>query len=377
MALPTLTELLRPKTREGWRDFLLGQLGAAGFRVTSWPDGGTARGLVEAAAAGLADVQAGIVEVTKGGLLDLAEEGWLTLLAKSVFDVERKPSTFTEGWVTLTAAAGAGPYTITAGSFWAGQQGSGITDAKRFSATTGGTLNPSGTLRVRVRAESPGVLYNVVPGAVSFLFTPLPGVTATNLSADWPPLGGSAGADEESDTALRQRCRDKWSTLGRGATEAAYRYMCTTASPGVTRVQVWAGPGDGTLTCYCAGPAGPSSAPDIALVTAALNPQHPLTDKPEASPAVALVVAVGGTVRVLSAYRDAARTAALAALAALQASLDLGGELDLGALYATLRQPGVVDVDLTAPTGDTVSGVGSVIVLDTTSIADLANWIAV
>ena len=139
MALPTLTELLRPKTREGWRDYLLGQLGAAGFRVTSWPDGGTARGLVEAAAAGLADVQAGIVEVTKGGLLDLAEGGWLTLLAKSVFDVDRKPSTFTEGWVTLTAAAGAGPYTITAGSFWAGQQGSGTTDAKSVSGARSDT----------------------------------------------------------------------------------------------------------------------------------------------------------------------------------------------------------------------------------------------
>ena len=38
------------------------------------------------------------------------------------------------------------------------------------------------------------------------------------------------GADEESDAALRARCKARWGELGYGATEAAYRFWASTAS---------------------------------------------------------------------------------------------------------------------------------------------------
>lgn len=373
MALPTLAELLRVRTAAQWRADLLGRLAGVGFPVTSWGSNHPARTLVELMASGLADVQAAVALLAAGGVLDLATGGWLTLLAKSTFDVDRKAATFTEGAITLTCDALAGPYTITPGAFWVGQAGAEGIDARRFVATTGGTLASGSTLRIDVRAESPGEAFNVVPGAASFLFTPLPGVTATNLAGDWPPLGGRAGADEESDAALRQRCRDRWATLGRGATAAAYRYWCTSAASGITRVQVYS-PGEGTVHCYCAGPAGPASAPDVDLAQDSLDAQHPLTDKPEAHAVTPVSVVVTGTVYVRAAQAESARAAALVALAELQASLDIGGLLDLGSLYAALRQPGVVDVDLTAPTGDTTSGVGQLVVLDTTAIADPSSW---
>jgi len=368
----TFAELLAVKTAAQWRDVMLARLGAAGFPVANWASGSVPRTVVELFASGLADLQAAVALVAAGGLLDSSTGGWLTLLARGVFVVERKLSTFAEGRISV-ANGGASPRTVDAGSFYAGVEGAGSVDAVRFVATESVTINPGQTVSVAVKAESPGARFNV--GAVTFVFTPQPGLTVSS-----PALGATgtwltrAGADEESDEALRQRCRDKWSTLGRGATEAAYRYWCTSAAAGITRVQVTA-TGDGTVTCYCGGPAGPASAPDVALATASLEAQHPLTDKPAAISSIAVAVVVTGTVTVVAAARASAYAKAVAALAALQADLDIGAELDLGALYVALRQPGVADVDLTSPVADAVAGLGGQIVLNTSDILDPAHWI--
>jgi phage-related baseplate assembly protein len=254
---------------------------------------------------------------------------------------------------------------------------------RRWRSTNAGTLvvPAGGQLDIEVRAEVAGDAYNVAVGAITVVIAPaFAGLSVTN-----PAIGATgtwittAGAAEESDAALRQRCRDRWSTLGAGATADAYRYLLRT-TPGfeaqITRVAVLAGPGDGTITCWLASASGPSSAGAVAAATTRILAAKPLTDSPTILPAVALPVQVAGPIQVRAADDSPAnRARATDALAALGAGLGIeGATLDLGALYAAIYAArGIVDVDLTLPAGDTAVPFGSVAVLDVSGLV----WVPV
>lgn len=371
MTLPTLETLLTPKTQTQVRDTLLTFLGGLGFPVTSWQSGGVARTLVEGVAYVTADLWAASVTLGKGGFLSTAAtlaDGWLDLLADSHYDEERIPSAFAEGYVVLACSGAAGPYTITPGAFYVGVQASGSADARRFVALTGGTLNPSGTLTIRARAESPGVAYNLANGLTLYLFTPLAGVTATNpvyASGTWLAL---PGADAETNAAFVQRCRDKWSTLSQmGAVEVWYRYhvfaarMTDGRPTGITQVALPTPPGDGTLRVIVAAAGQPVTSDVVAAVQSYLATRKPPTDTPTVASATGQAVAITGTIRArdLSAANQARVTTALTAL---QSSLTIGALIDLGLIYQTIRAAGaaIEDVDLTSPTADTQLGSESV-----------------
>lgn len=357
----SLASLLRPRPRTEVRDGLLAALGAAGFPVTSWRSGGTARTLVEVIATGVTEAWTLAATVTRGMLLDLSEGDWLTALAWSHYRIERASATWTVGYVRLTALAGVGPYVIPAA-------GLVVSDGTRFYRSTHGaalTLAAGGTLDVPVRAESPGASYNVP--ALSALVSPaLPGVTLTS-----PAYGSGStwrtadGRDTETDRDLRDRCTARWSTLGRGATLDAYRYLATTCptAPGVTRAAVVTGPGDGTVYVYLATSSGAASGGEASAVAAWLDLLKPATDTVTVAPATAVAVAIVATVRT----RDTSGTNLARitdALGALQARLGIGDDVDLGALYtACYAALDVVDVSVTAPTGDTVIAPSSIATL--------------
>ena len=347
----TLASILAPRTAAQLRDAMLATLGAAGFPVTSWREGGTARTLVELAAEGTAQAWALAAAVARGALLVYAEGDWLTELARSHFDVARSPATFTRGYVRLTAAPGAGPYNIPAGALV-------VSDGARYYRGTNAStvVGPAGSyVDVPVRAEGAGSAYN--RPALDVLVSPaLPGVAVTS-----PAYGAGSswrtadGRDEETDVDLRARCVARWATLGRGATEAAYRYLATSCpdAPGVTRAAVVPGPGDGTLTLYLATSSGPASPTEASLVAAWLAPLKPLTDVAAVAPAAAAPVSIVGTVRTRDT--SAANLARITdALTALQTSLGIGDDVDLGAVYAACYAArDVVDVDLSSPAADT------------------------
>lgn len=363
----TLTSLLRTRSRDEVRDGLLKALTDAGFPVTSWRSGGLARTLVEVTAAGLTDAWALAGAIAQGALLELSTDDWLTALARSAFDVERAPATFALGYVHLVAASGIGPYSIAAGALV-------VSDGTRFyrsTNTTTLTVTVGGTLDVPVRAEGSGAVYNTP--TLNVLVSPaLPGVTLTS-----PIWGGGStwrttdARDEETDASLRQRCRDRWSTLGRGATAAAYRYLVTScpAAPGVTRAAVVLGPGDGTLRVYLATSSGPASPSEVTAVESYLSTRAPATDAPTVLSATAVPVNVSMTVRTRDTSAEN-RTRILDALDVLQRALDLGQRLDVGALYAaayTARD--VVDVTLSSPSADvTVPPEGIAVMTPTVSL---------
>lgn len=381
--MSTFSELLRVRTEDELRAELYGALAAGSFPVTAWQPNNPGRTLVEAMAAGLVDGEAMVAAIAAGATLETASGAWLTILARSHYAEERQPSVFAEGYVQLACASGAGPYTITEGAFLVGIQAAGDVDAVRFVAAETRTLNPGQTANLLVRAESPGDAWNVAVGAITFAFTPLPGVTVSNPVYDNGTWLTRVGLDEESDTSLKFRCRSKWATLSTyGWTEGAVGYFAQSAtytdgSPvGVRRVYVGFGPGDGTYPVWVAGATGTLSAPAVAAVQAYLDARKPINDTPQVSAATAVVVTVAGSVRFRAGFntaanRDAVRNGINAFVNALLIGTDGVGvdavEVDeagiKAAIYAAVPG-GIADVDLTSPTADTAVAEGYVAVAD-------------
>lgn len=370
----TLASLLTPRTRVQWREILLTELSAAGFAVSLAPTNDNRRNVVEMVAAGLAKVDETVAKIAAGGLLDYATGAWLVLRARAGYSVEAKTATTTYGTVRLTCASTAGPYNLGVGTVWVGRAATGSVPARRFQNTSGGLLSSGSYLDVAVRAEFPGSAYNVGNGTLTTLFTSLPGVSVSNpalgLTSTWIT---TPGTDDEQDPALVQRCRDKWSTLGRLGNLDAYRYLCTSASPEIARVRIYPGPGDGTLEVILAGPTGIVSSNAVSLAQAKVAALGPETDAPTLRAATLSTITPTGTVYVRSASLTSAQAAADVARVVLLASLDIGEGVDLGAIYAALRQPGVTDVDLASPSGDTSVAYDRIAGLDFSSIV----WVAV
>ena len=348
----SFSTLTTPTTAAQYLSQILATLAAQGFPVTAWQAGNAGRTLASADAAALADLRAVIADVARGGYLDTATGDWLTLLAAGLFDLTRTAAVFAVGSVTLSCVSTAGPYSITAGALV-------VTDGTRrwrSTNTTTLTLPSSGSLVVEVRAESPGATYNV--SGSTLLTTPvspsLAGVSVT-AATSWIT---TAGASEESDASLRVRCRARWGTLGRGANDSAYVYWARTGHSvvsDVTRAAVVWGAGDGKLTVYLAGPAGPVSGGAVATVAAWIDTNKPGTDDPTIASATARVVSLIATVTVTAASDSTAnRALATDALTAYFASLDIGEDVDLGRLYeAFYAAAGVLDVDISQPVADT------------------------
>lgn len=369
--MATYAELIDPKTATTLRDELLARLSSAGFPVTAWQTGGAARTLVQVDVETLAELYALVAQIGKGWSLDDAAGAWLTLHALSRYDLERLLATFAKHSVTLTAASGAGPYSITAGQLV-------VTNALgiRFRSTNTSTETVAhGTpLTLTVQAETAGTKGNTAPSAV---VTPaLAGVTMA-----WASRTLDA-RDEETDTALRQRCRDRWATLATGFTQEAVRYWATNAkltdgvtSAGCTRVGFSAPAGDGSYTVYVAGASGPMTSPGVTAVQTELNLRKPITDTPTVTNATQVTVTVLGSVRFFSGYNTSDnRSAAAAAITEYVAGLPLGSATDppvvdaaglSAAVYAAL--PGKVrDIDFT--NNDVTLALGQVAVANTASI---------
>ena len=356
-----LATLLQTKTADALLTELLADLAAEGFPVTAWQSGNAGRTLAKVDARALASLYARIAEIARGGYLDLATGGWLTLLAENVFDTDRSPSVYMEATVVLTAASGAGPYNVAPGGLLV------TTGTKRWRSTnTSNVVVPSGGSSdpITVKAESPGTGHNAPSSGLSIVTPAYAGLTVA--AGTWPSVSGQ---DEESDASLRARCRARWSTLGALLNLDGYAYHATTCpdAPTVTRAHVEPGPGDGTLTVYVAQSSTAATSPQVAAVQAYLDGKKPVTDTPTVVAATAVPVTITGTVRVRSAsYNTAAnRTRASDAVAAYFASLGIGDDVDLGAIYAAIRSAdGILDVDLSAPSGDTA--------ISTSQIATLA-----
>lgn len=366
--MTTYADLITAKDAETLRDELLARLTDADFPVTAWQTGNAARTLVAVDVQTLAELYALVVQIGKGWSLDDAAGAWLTLHAWSRYRVARILATFARHTVTLTAASGAGPYSITAGQLV-------VTNALgiRFRSTNTSTeVVAYGTpLTLTVEAQTAGTKGNTAPSAV---VTPaLAGVTFA-----WTARTVTA-VDEELDAPLRQRCRDKWATLApAGATQATYRYWLTNAVDGddepcgITRVAFDTPPGDGTVPVWVAGASGQIGGAQLTAAQAYVEERRPHTDTPDIDHATEVTVDVSGlSVRFKPGKNTIDnRTAVKAAVVAHVDGLDISTADDpvvvdeagiKAAVYAAV--PGAVrDVDWS--TADATLGAGEVAVAD-------------
>lgn len=354
--MPSLRDLLAPKSRDTILQELIDRLREKGFPITDWHPGGVGRTILEVDAAALEDLYALVPAIAAGGYLPTARGPWLDLLVESAYDLRRHPATFARGRVVLTAEPGFGPYTLSPGDLWVGTP-----NGLRYQNTTGGVLPMGGTLVVEIQAESPGSRYNVPAGAITILHTPLPGVSVNN-PADW--LLGAA-RDEETDEELKRRARLRWASLGTGATRAAYEFWALNAHPAVTKVRVLDNHprGQGTVDVVIWGEGG-LGANVVSAVNAYIQERRPLTANVAVYSATPRTVNVVATVYVRAGYLSQAQTAAAEELAALQRATPIGGTLYRSALIEALfARSYVVNVVLAQPTDDVALGAVGALVL--------------
>lgn len=294
--------------------------------TTTWEPGDPLRTVIAVESQILFAQAALQVVMVKSGFLDEAEGGWLTIIAREVYNVERIEATSASTDVTLVNSGG-GVYSFDPGELVVKNSTTGAT----YTNTAIISLGASSTVTANVQAQDVGTAGNAAIGQIDTLVTTLTDVTVTNPAQ-------AAGTDEESDEALRVRCRLKLGALSPNGPVRAYEYVALTpelnGGVSVTRVRVLPPPGDGTVTVVIASAAGTVSGGGVALVQTGID-EWATPSSVDATVVSATGIALSPTVDI---YVDTASgmsdpewtTAAKNALLAWVPTLPIGG-VDLGA----------------------------------------------
>lgn len=247
----TLDELTTPLTRAEVEAEIYAALAAEGVSTTSWLPGAVMRTIITAIAIILSAFSHLTAAIARSGFLARSEGAWLTLVARHVYGVERIAGTFASGTVILNNAAG-GIFNLDAGDLIVRHGVSG----KTYRSTEALSLGSGETgVVIAVEAMESGSDSTASPNTIDAFETPLIGVTVNNPTA-------IVGLDEESDEALRIRCRAKLGSLSPAGPPDAYQFAVLSATTsegapaGATRVALQAD-GTGGVDVYVATASGP------------------------------------------------------------------------------------------------------------------------
>lgn len=300
--------------------------------VTSWQSGGGFRTLVEIEAWALADYGTTQATVAASGFLQAwlnpssmglsaaPPDAWLDLLGQNAFGLTRNAAAVTVGLATLTAAAAAGPYTITAGTMW-------IADAAghRYSNVTGGVLGLGGTLQLSWQAESPGAAYNAANNALtSIVAGTLAGVTVNNPDPGSGTWVTTQGSDAEANVAYATRCQNRWPSLSAPGTSPAATYqlwaLSAEAAAGhgttVTKALVVADATvPGQVDVYLAGTSGAVGGAAVTDVNNYIQARVGITNTAVVAAASNVAITVAGTVNYYASQTTLAAVQAAVAAA--------------------------------------------------------------
>jgi phage-related baseplate assembly protein len=364
--MPSIIDLLSAPDETTLKEKFLQLLRLAGFPVVAWQRFSLLRHTAETEPRLFADLWKAIGLIADSGFVRRAKGAWLDIAASEFFNETRKPAVATEGYATLTDTAVTGPHTINAGQFWVGNAGA----ARRFVVTgvglsdaSTGTLSAGGTLRVKLRAETAGADWNVGVGAITDLVTVLAGVSVSNPSLDTGTWITVQGADQENDEELAQRCIDKWSTLGAGADDGAYRYWSKSSSPEITRVNVYS-PAGGSVRVVVGGATGPVSTDALAAAVALVEAKRPLgVPDVVTSNARARVTLIQGTLTPKPGKDGVAmKAAAQAAVEKLGRDTAFAELVSRERIIASLMVDTAKDLNLVSPAADFTLGLDEVFV---------------
>ena len=364
----TLSELFSVMTRDEVLETILEVAEDVGLKITAWQPGQPSRSLFAIVSQRVADFTSTTSEAIKGGLLDYATGGWLTLHAYGVYRVTRIAARYATGdTITITNTSDE-TYPVQPGDFRIAHSVTGAT----YVNTELLSIAPGTTEDVEVIAENAGTGSNAAPGTITEVVSALTGVSVTNV-------GAVLGSDEESDEELRQRCRDKLASLSPNGPKDAYSYvvkdpiLSPTAVP-ITRVRVDANDASGEVIVYLATSLGAPSGADVDIAQEAIDLwAEPWCVIATAIGADDLVIPITCTVWVRGSSATVAQiqSAVNVALTAYFRTIEIGGEVideddpgrvDVDALKAVIfgATPGVKDVEIATPAADVDMAVNEV-----------------
>ena len=348
-----LQDLLAARTREEVVARMLLALGRpdlTGLPVTDWHSGGVTRTLVEIGGEAIADVERRLEQLGYGGYLQTASGEWLDELVQSQYGLTRQAATFARGLVTFSGAAGVSAE-LEAGLLVQ------TTSGRQYSTLERASLPAGGTVSVLVQAQEPGSAANVARDAITQMVAPLPGVRVSNVGS-WLV---NAGADRETDAALRLRAQLQWPALGGGMTRAAYEHAALSAAPAVDRVLILDEHprGQGTVDVVVWGTGG-IGAEDVAAVNAVVQARRPLTTDVQVYAATErpVVLDLQLYAPLLSEVEKvAAEAAVIGGMEQLARETPIGGTLYHAQVIEVAMQPaGVLDAVVQGRPADTVLG---------------------
>lgn len=215
--MTSLAALVTPLTVDEAKAAIYTAMANRGVSTTSWKPGAVVRTIIAACAIIYAAFSSMQAAIANGGFLDLATGPWLTLLARYVYNVDRSPEGFATGFITLTNSGG---------GVWAGDPGDLIVSnpdtGKTYRNTEAYSLGASTSIVVAIQAEEAGSASSSAPDSITNMVTTLLEVTCNNADA-------LVGSDEETNAALRQRCREKTGAASPNGPRDAYAYFAKSA----------------------------------------------------------------------------------------------------------------------------------------------------
>jgi uncharacterized phage protein gp47/JayE len=358
MPAVTFDELMVPITRDQFVESMLQILADLGLPTTAWQEVSAVREIIYAAANSDAILSDSITPAARAGLLDYTEGDWLTLTASQVYGVARILATIATGDIMLTESDGT-PHTFAAGDVRVLNEDTG----KTYTNTEGGSLSANGTLTIAFAADEPGSGSDLVDGQTLSLITAIPGVAPS-----W--VADLLGQDQETDAALRDRCRDSMAAASPNGPRDAYDYFAKSTlrddgtAIGVTRSKTVEA--NATVTVYVADADGAITSPDVAFIQDNID----LHVVPTGFTGIVLSASTLGISVALSLRRtvDASSSQAgletliTAAIASYFSSIPVGGETSQtfhGVFKSTIVQrvrnaggDNVADVVVTLPAAD-------------------------
>ncbi len=160
----------------------------------------------------------------------------------------------------------------------------------------------------------------------------------------------STGSDIEADSALSQRCKDRWSTLANVGTASLYDLLArSTPSVGSQVTQVVVVPDaniNNKLNIVIAGPGGVLPAGVVSDVQTYIGARVPITVDPVVSTPSTLNVTFAGTITCPASLLTTIQGAVQTAMTNYNNSIEINGTVRISAIIDRIMNiTGVVDVD--------------------------------
>jgi hypothetical protein len=367
----SVTVLLEPETADEILATLLEVGELAGLPVTTWRAGDPTRAQWRGLARKLESADAIQTELAKAAFItgpegQRAEGEWLSLRVADVYGVEREEEEFATPTIELDNAGG-GVFEIDALGATFSNSLTGATYKNQLPFTIDALETG---VEVLLIADEGGSAGTIGLDEIDTIVSPtLTGVVIVGNTA-------SAGVDEQSDEGLIEQALATLGALSPNGPADAYEFVARsetlTTVAGVTRALGDGDTSDGTVTVYVATTTAALSAPNVALIQAAIDTW--------AQPLCTDATVVSGTAQTipvtLTGLDSEAQDVVEAALDTLFASIEFAGLVARDAITSAARVAAVAGgfppgggVGCTSPAVDSTLATGVFPVRGTVTLA--------